>query len=108
MHSDSNSKYVDIVDIKDVELTLLPSYLQDGVSNLMAEVENQRTGAPNELVELLNPSKSSQHGSISNQKNVQPPQRPPRNHGQHGKISAEFKPGVPFKESIMCFLLHET
>ena len=79
----------DIVDIKDVELTLLPSYLQDGFSGLMTEVENQRTCAPNELVELLNPSKSSQQASISNQKNAQPPQRPPRNHGQHGKIAAD-------------------
>ena len=69
----------DIVDLKDVELTLLPSYLQETTDN-----ENQNNSS---MVELLNSSKNSHSsGTTPNQKSTSPPQRPPRLHGNQGII----------------------
>ena len=69
----------DIVDIKDVEITLLPSYLHENT-----DVENQTNSS---MVELLNSSKSNQLTSspIANQNSISPPERPPR-HGHQGRI----------------------
>ena len=70
----------DIVDLKDVELTLLPSYLHEPTDS-----ENQANAA---MVDLLNYSQSSQVvSSRSNQDSISPPQRPPRLHGYQGKIN---------------------
>lgn len=70
----------DIVDIKDVEITLLPSYLHE-----TTDAENHTNSS---MVELLNSSQSNQHTSspIGNQNSISPPERPPRLHGQQGNI----------------------
>ena len=69
----------DIVDLKDVELTLLPSYLHEPTDS-----ENQTNSS---MVELLNSSKSGHLTSSSvNQDSTSPPQRPPRLHAPQGKI----------------------
>jgi len=65
----------DIVDLKDVELTLLPSYLHEPTDN-----DNKTNSS---MVELLNSSKNSHSKSTTNgiQDSNFPPQRPPRLHG---------------------------
>jgi hypothetical protein len=70
----------DIVDLKDVELTLLPSYLHEPT-----DTQNQTNSS---MVELLNSSKNSQLATSlnGNQDSISPPQRPPRLHGHQGKI----------------------
>ena len=70
----------DIVDIKDVEITLLPSYLHE-----TSDAENQ---ANSSMVELLNSSKNNQLTSppTGNKNSISPPERPPRLHGHQGRI----------------------
>jgi len=65
----------DIVDLKDVELTLIPSYLQEPTDN-----DNQTNSS---MVELLSSSKNIHSTSSTevNQNSTSPPQRPPRQHG---------------------------
>ena len=69
----------DIVDLKDVELTLLPSYLHERTDS-----ENQTNSS---MVEILNSSKNGQViATSSNQNLIFPPQRPPRQHGIQGEL----------------------